>query len=137
MANITPLQASFNVILGADAVFPLSGDFAAIQGIPLLIQDIEQLLLTLPGERVWRPNWGCGLRSLIWENQDFAAVQGQGAIQSALENYEPRITVNSVDVNSNPNTGLITYNIQFVINQSNTSISLIFPFRTGTDLSQA
>lgn len=137
MANITPLQSSFNVILGADAKFPLVGDFAAVQGIPLLIQDIEQLLLTLPGERVWRPTWGCGLRSLIWENQDFAAIQGQGAIQSALENYEPRITVSSVDINSNPNTGLISYNIQFVINQSNTSVSLIFPFRVGTDLSQA
>jgi len=137
MANITSNDESLKIRLGSDLMFPISGDFKSVSGLDLLLQDIQQLLLTIPGERVNRPDFGCNLRDQVWENMDAAEVNGAGAIRQALENFEPRITILDVNSTSNYNTGLITFNIQFIVNDSDRSVNLIFPFRVGTALSFA
>lgn len=137
MANITSEDESLKIRLGSDLMFPISGDFKAIDGLDLLLQDIQQLLLTIPGERVNRPTYGCNLRDQIWENMDEAEIQGAASIREALENFEPRVTVLDVNSTSNYNTGLITFNIQFKVNDSDRAVNLIFPFRVGTALSFA
>jgi len=135
MAIITSDEQSLKIRLGSDLKFPISGNFEPISGLDLLLQDIQQLLLTIPGERVNRPEYGCLLRNQIWENLDVAASNGSSAIRDALDNFEPRITVTDVNSTINNNTGLITFNIQFIVNVSDTSVNLIFPFRAGTSLS--
>ena len=133
MANKSALE----IRLGSDLKFPIVGSFDSISGIDLLLQDIEQLLLTIPGERVFRSEFGCGLRAQIWENLETAALDGVAAIKEALDNFEPRITVLDVTFETNNNTGLISFNIQFIINSTDTPVNLIFPFRAGTQLSFA
>lgn len=135
--NTTSVTETLTVRLGQDAALPINGSFALVKGLDVLIQDISQLLLTIPGERVFRPNYGCNLRAQIWENIDDAATTGAGAIKTALENFEPRIRVTSVGFDINRNTGLITYVIRFIILATNTRTNLIFPVRSGTDLSFA
>lgn len=135
MATIKSTEQSLNVRLGSDLKFPIEGSFVAISGVELLLQDIQQLLLTIPGERIFRPEFGCLLRNQIWENLNTAANNGAAAIREAIETYEPRVTVINVNSDINDNTGLITFNIQFVVNDTDTSINLIFPFRAGTALS--
>lgn len=137
MANITSNDESLKIRLGSDLMFPIAGDFKSISGLDLLLQDIQQLLLTIPGERVNRPDFGCNLRDQVWENMDAAEINGAGAIRQALENFEPRVTVLDVNSTSNYNTGLITFNIQFIVNDSDRAVNLIFPFRVGTALSFA
>lgn len=137
MASIKSSTDNLNTRLGADLRFPIAGSFAPISGLDLLIQDIQQLLLTVPGERVNRPDYGCRLRNMIWENLQTAAEQGAASIQEALETFEPRITVTNVDSTINENTGLITFNIQFLVNNTDTALNLVFPFRAGTNLSFA
>jgi len=47
---------------------------------------IEQVLLTSPGERVMRPDFGAGLLALVFEPGGFAvAATSQYLVQSALE----------------------------------------------------
>lgn len=121
--------------LGSDLRFPISGSIELVQGTNLVIQDIEQLLLTVPGERINRPDFGCNLRTQIWENMDDAALEGAAAVEEALDRFEPRITVLNIDFELNRNTSLITFNIQFNINANNTQVNLVFPFRVGTQLS--
>jgi phage baseplate assembly protein W len=135
MPRITSRDASLNERLGSDLKFPISGNFSPISGLDLLLQDIQQVLLTTPGERVNRPEFGCNLRMQVWENLGTAAIQGAASIREALERFEPRITVTNVDSTINENTGLITFNIQFIVNNTDTALNLIFPFRSGTQLS--
>ena len=135
MAKIKSAAQSLNERLGSDLRFPIEGNFQPISGLDLLIQDIQQLLLTLPGERVNRPDFGCNLRNLVWENLHVAAEAGKASIHEAIENFEPRITLTNVDSTTNENTGLITFNIQFIVNNTDTALNLIFPFRVGTALS--
>ena len=135
MATIKSKQESLKARLGSDLKFPISGNFEAISGMDLLLQDIQILLLTIPGERPNRPQFGCNLRNQIWENLDVAFEDGKAAIRTALDTFEPRITVQNVTGTINRNTGLITFNIQFMVNSTDTAVNLVFPFRAGTQLS--
>lgn len=137
MAKIKSKEESLKARLGSDLKFPINGNFKPVEGVDLLIQDISQLLLTMPGERVFRPEFGSLLSNQIWENMDEAADNGASAIRGALEQLEPRITVQDVTSTRNDNTGLIIFNITFLINDTDESLSLIFPFRTGSQLSFA
>lgn len=121
--------------LGSDLKFPISGSFESISGLDLLLQDIQILLLTVPGERPGRPEFGCQLRTQIWENLEEAKINGIGSIRDALERFEPRITLLGVTGEVNSNTGLITFNIQFIVQTIDNPINLVFPFRAGTQLS--
>jgi phage baseplate assembly protein W len=135
MARINSLKSSLSTRLGSDTKFPISGNFQTISGQDVLLQDIQMLLLTIPGERPMRPDFGCNLRNQIWENESQVVFTGAAAIRESLLLFEPRITVVSVTGNLNENTGLITFNISFVIKTTDTALNLIFPFRVGTQLS--
>lgn len=135
MATLKNVRDSLDIRLGSDLKFPINGSFEAIKGLSVLLQDIQTLLLTMPGERVFRPDFGCNLRSMIWESMDLAVLEGAGAIEEALDNYEPRIRVTNVDGDANINTGLIIFNIQFNVIETDTPVNLVFPFRTNTQLS--
>ena len=51
-------------------------------------QMIEQVLFTIPGERVNRPEFGCGLQQLIFEpNSDELAATTQFLVQGSLERW--------------------------------------------------
>lgn len=123
--------------LGSDLMFPIAGSFQTVSGVECLIQDIQQLLLTTPGERVFRPTFGCGLNSMVWENFNDVVAKGPNAIKQAIQLFEPRITLTNVSVQSNENTGLIIFGIQFFIKNTDTQLNLVFPYRVGTALSQA
>ena len=137
MAKIISQEESLKNRLGSGLKFPIVGNFEPQEGLDLLLEDIQQLLLTIPGERPMRPAFGCNLRNQIWENMTVAADDGSAAIKEALTRFEPRITVDGVTGTINENTGLITFNIQFRVVNTDSSINLVFPFRAGTSLSFA
>lgn len=138
MANLTKQTAlTLEELIGQDLLMPIDGNFKPVKGLNLLLQDIQQLLLTVPGERVMRPTYGCNIRNQIWENIDSAAANGSEAIRSALELYEPRITVTDVSSTINRNTDLITFNIKFYIKNTDTILNLLFPLRSSSQIASA
>lgn len=61
-------------------------------------QLIEQVLFTAPTERVMRPNFGSGIRELVFSpGSDSLAAAVQSTVQAALQQYlDDRIQVNAV-----------------------------------------
>lgn len=61
---------------------------------------IEQVLFTAPGERVMRPDFGCGLAQLVFEpNSNTLAATTQMLVQAALlQHLSHLIAVNDVSV---------------------------------------
>jgi phage baseplate assembly protein W len=61
---------------------------------------IHQVLFTSPGERVNRPDFGCGLKQLIFmPNSDALATSTQALVHGALQRWLERvIRVESVSV---------------------------------------
>jgi len=59
----------------------------------LIKNDLLQLLLTLPGERVHRPTFGTSLRATVFDQFTDGVLRDlRSNIQTAIEAQEPRIT---------------------------------------------
>jgi uncharacterized protein len=61
---------------------------------------IYQVLFTAPGERVNRPDFGCGIRALVFmPNSDVLAAATQALVKGALQKWlEREIQVEQVEV---------------------------------------
>jgi len=73
-------------------------------------QLVRQVLLTDPGERVNRPDFGCGIRRMLFApNDPAAAALAQVAISEALRRWlGPVIALDSVTVRSTGEVAEIT-----------------------------
>jgi phage baseplate assembly protein W len=65
-------------------------------------QGLEQILFTSPGERVMLPDFGCGVRDLVFGgNSAVLAAAAEFRIARALQIYMgSRVLINSVDVSN-------------------------------------
>lgn len=137
MANqplVGSIPNSQAALIGNDLQMPITGTFIDINSVPLLLQDIQLLILTNPGERLNRPTYGCNLGLNIWENIDQTANQGILDITDAINSFEPRITL--LDVNSTiyRDDGLVMFTIRFLINATNEQLNLVLPFQATSQL---
>ncbi len=82
---------------------------------------VEQVLFTAPGERVMRPEFGSGLRELVFApNSPEVAATTQFLVQGALQQWlGSLITVEAVDVVSVEST--LTVTVQYVIRRTGES----------------
>lgn len=81
---------------------------------------ILALLLTNPGERVMRPNYGIGIYRLVFEN-DNPVLESQiiSAINAGLALWEPNITVNDCEFVKQPDySGVMELQIAFSVGAS-------------------
>ena len=81
-----------SAVIAMDIDFPFHIDArgrTAAAGFPDHVREmIEQLLFTTPGERVNRPDFGCGLLDLVFEpNSVELAAALQVSAQSALQRW--------------------------------------------------
>jgi phage baseplate assembly protein W len=81
-------------------------------------QMIEQLLFTMPGERVNRPTFGTGLMQLVFApNSDELAAATQILVQSALQQWlGDLIVVEAIQVESEDSTLRVT--VQYVVRRT-------------------
>lgn len=81
-------------------------------------QMMEQLLFTVPGERVNRPDFGCGLQQLVFEpNSDELTATTEFLVQGALQQWlGDRIILEGVTVESEESQLKVT--IQYVVRQT-------------------
>lgn len=78
------------------------GLLAPVTGLKGIKGDLIQLLLTNPGDRVMLPTYGTPLRRLLFEpNTTFLADAAKSAIIQAINTWEPRIVVESIEVENN------------------------------------
>ncbi len=93
-------------------------------------QSIWMILSTAKGERVMRPDFGCGIHDLVFAPNSLGTV-GQiiSDVRDALIEWEPRIDVLDVDNipdSSQPNVILIQINYQ--VRTTNNIFNLVYPF---------
>ncbi len=88
------------------------------------------LLSTSAGERVMQPAYGCGLRSLIFENMSESTItEIKDVIERAVLFFEPRITLDSVEVDTaGIYDGLIKIKLDYTIRTTNSRSNMVYPF---------
>ncbi len=93
-------------------------------------QSLEILMLTSPGERVMHPEFGCGLKSMVFEVIDTSAVTAiKDIIDRAVLFFEPRITLERVDVDTDRQyDGRLDIRLEYTVKTTNSRHNMVFPF---------
>jgi len=93
-------------------------------------QSIWTILSTAPGERVMRPNFGCGLAEMVFApNTPGTAGQIMSAVREALIQWEPRIDVLEVDaVPDDTQPNLLSIAVSYLVRSTNNQFNLVYPF---------
>lgn len=120
---------------GKGLKFPINGQFESQEGVDKIIEDIELLLLTSPGERVMRPDFGSVLATRLWENLDIVASQGVQDVIFAIKKFEPRVNLIEVIPFIDRDRGLVFFQIRMIILETNQETNLVFPFKPASDIS--
>jgi phage baseplate assembly protein W len=86
-----------------------------------ILQSIENIILTVPGERVFEPEFGSILMSTVFRNVTQASGERLlDSLISSINKFEPRVTVISKDcklfINSRENS--LSLSIPFIINKT-------------------
>ena len=107
--NLFGQGLSFPPRVGAD------GRLAWSEGEDNVRESIRIILLTEPGERVMREDFGCGLRKFLFEPNTVTTRQLiRERVLRAIALWEPRVKVDDVAVEADPtNPRLIGINIFF------------------------
>ncbi len=93
-------------------------------------QSILMILGTAKGERIMRPDFGCGMHDLVFANNSPGTIgQVISEVRQALIQWEARIDVLEVDAypdETQPNRLLIQINYQ--VRTTNNRFNLVYPF---------
>lgn len=96
------------------------------------------LLSTVPGERVMRPTFGCGLKAMVFEVvTDNTVTEIQDVVERAILFFEPRITLHRVAVDFvDAPEGRLDIFLEYTVRGTNTRSNMVYPFYIleGTNL---
>lgn len=97
-------------------------------GPNLIAQSITLILMTQPGERVMRPDFGCNLRQFLMQ-PNTVATQAliQREVELALTTWEPRIQLTEVEVDAGDDPALVWIRITFEHRRDRRPDNLVFP----------
>lgn len=80
-----------------------AGQYCYTEGNESIRECIWNILLTRPGERLMRPEFGVGLRDFVHHpNNETTRHLMADVIKKGIERWENRIELNSVEVSSDP-----------------------------------
>jgi len=88
------------------------------------------ILATAPGERVMRPDFGCGIHRYVFATNDAATIrQVTKAVHDALIRWEPRIDVLDVDTEvRGRGDEMLLINVHYKVRSTNNFFNLVYPF---------
>lgn len=120
--------------LGSGWKFPIGLNDDGSFELAIEDEDIKEAILiilnTSPGERVMRPEFGCGIHNHVFSvinNSNLKLIEEE--VEKALILFEPRITIENflVAVDGNEGSKLLI-NIEYSVKSSNSRHNLVYPF---------
>jgi uncharacterized protein len=107
-----------------------TGSIALTDGPEDLDRSIRIVLLTAPGERVMRPEFGCRIWDLLFEpiTPNLLGLISE-AVRDAIARWEPRVIVEQVTPIVDQNDGaLVRIGITYRVRTTNDRRNLVYPF---------
>lgn len=100
-----------------------------VEGTLAVRQAVLLLLSTTPGERVMRPGYGCDLHRLLFSPlDDTTAGLAIHYVRQALERWEPRIALLSVDANRDEGRpGCLEVSVEYRVRSTQQRDHLVLP----------
>lgn len=115
--------------LGQPIAPDAQGRLPLVDGPEKVRQSIFTILDTEPGERVMRPDFGCGLRRYLMQPNSPATRAGIARdIGNALSRWESRIKVIDVAVNTTDDRATVLIEIRYAHVLDGRQDILVYPF---------
>ena len=126
--RINPLDLNKNIKIGVALPLDKVNLFSGTETIKEQLKtNLINLLLTYPGERINLPNFGIGVKKLIFEqNIDLETLKEK--IQNQIDVYIPNIRLQNINTgeSEDKHTIFISLTYTYLLDNSNESIQLNF-----------
>lgn len=101
-------------------------------------ESLRILMETKPNERVMQPDFGCGLKSLVFESINPSSLTMiKDTIRRAVLFFEPRIDLEDIEIDEKQAyEGLLTIKLVYTVRTTNSRTNLVYPFyfKEGTNI---
>ncbi len=120
--------------LGKGFRFPVSLNLNGGVSTSALEENVRQsifiILGTAPGERIYRPQFGCRIHDLMFApNNVLTSARAEVYCEEAIYKYEPRVSKVKCTAQANPDEpNRLDIRIEYVIAGKNDKRNLVFPF---------
>lgn len=92
------VSQSFRDISASFQANPLNNDLVVLKNANAIARSIRNIISTSPGEKFFDPDFGSNVTRLLFENlDDISAISIRDEIENSINNYEPRVSLISVD----------------------------------------
>ena len=95
---------------------PVTNDINVVENVIAIKRAVKNLVLTNFYERPFQPELGCGIRELLFEPfTPMTKVFLERKIEEVLINYEPRVNLQSVQVDDDQDRNRLVVDIYFYV----------------------
>ena len=116
-----------------------SSGLEMVEGEDEIRESLTILFSTRLGERLTNPKFGCKIHDLIHDPlNDSLKLVIDKAIKEACAYFEPRIDIDSINVDSDEQEGVVYVGMDYVIRKINVRTNIVYPFYKleGTDMAE-
>ena len=106
---------------------PVTKDVVKRTGNAAIIGALKNLILTSLYEKPFQPNFGSRVRGLLFEDVSFITANVlQTELSNVIKNFEPRVGVDAIRVQANPEQNRYDITIRFYINNLEAPVTINF-----------
>jgi hypothetical protein len=106
---------------------PITGDIPVLSDTNSVVSALKNLLLTAHYEKPFNPEYGCGIRSYLFEHVSMMTASIlQQEITQTITNYEPRVQIQNLIVQANPDNNSYEVSVVFFMLNNPDPITLNF-----------
>ena len=120
--------------LGIGWTFPIQPNSEGRISMSEYEKDIKEsiwiILSTVKGERVMRPDFGCGIHEYVFSVMNMASLTLiENSVKEALTLWEPRVQVTKVAVSTEGmSEGKLLIEVEYRVRTTNNRFNLVYPF---------
>jgi len=104
---------------------PSTGDITRKTDVEAIKASVRNIIQTKNYERPFHPEIGCQVHGLLFENVTPVVIQVmQRTIAQAIDKFEPRVTLNEVNINPQVDNNGILVDVYFTINNTQEPVVL-------------
>ena len=79
---------------------PLNDDLITLKNEAAIARSLRNIIFTSPGEKFFNPDFGSNISKVLFENIDeISAIQIKEEIDLSIKNFEPRVSLQEVEIN--------------------------------------
>jgi Bacteriophage baseplate protein W len=111
-------------------VNPTTGRIAMSQHEEDIKESIRIILATAPGERVMRPDFGCGIHDLVFSPTNRATLGlFESRVRESITKFEARVEIIDLDISTREiDKGKLEIKLECRVRDTNDEFNLVFPF---------